>query len=135
MGVWGKGLSGFAVFEPPAFVAGLDDVAMVGQPVEERGGHLGIAEHLWPFAERQVGGDDNRGLFVEAADEMEQQLPARQRERQIAELIEDDEIDPRQMIGDASRFTGAGLGLEPVDQIDGVEEADPGNRYARRRGQ
>ena len=58
MGVWGKGLSGFAGSEPPAFVAGLDDVAMVGQLVEERGGHLGIAEHLWPFAEREIDGDD-----------------------------------------------------------------------------
>ena len=33
------------MLEAPALVAGLDDVAMVGQAVEQRGGHLGITEH------------------------------------------------------------------------------------------
>jgi hypothetical protein len=32
-----------AVFKEPALVAGLDDVAVVGEPVEQRGGHLGVA--------------------------------------------------------------------------------------------
>jgi hypothetical protein len=32
-----------AAFEAPAVVAGLDDVAMVGQAVERRGRHLGVA--------------------------------------------------------------------------------------------
>jgi len=31
-----------AAFEAPTVVAGLDDIAMVGQAVEQRGGHLGI---------------------------------------------------------------------------------------------
>ena len=30
-------------FEAPTVVAGLDDVAAMGQPVEQRSGHLGIA--------------------------------------------------------------------------------------------
>jgi hypothetical protein len=34
-----------AVFEAPALVAGSDDLAMMGHAVEERGCHLGIAEH------------------------------------------------------------------------------------------
>ena len=63
------------VFEPPAGVAGLDDVAVMGDAIEERGGHLGIAEHGRPLAERQVGGDDYRGALVKLADEMEQQRP------------------------------------------------------------
>ena len=49
---------------------------MVGEPVEERGSHLGIAEDTGPFAERQVGGDDDRGALVELADEVEQELAA-----------------------------------------------------------
>ena len=47
---------------------------------------------------------------------MEQQLPARQRKRQIAELVEDHEIEAREMLGDPSGTPGAGLGLEPVYQ-------------------
>ena len=44
-------------FEAPAVVAALNDIAIVGQAVEQRGGHLGIAEHAGPFAEDEVGGD------------------------------------------------------------------------------
>ena len=47
-----------SVLEAPALVAGLDDVAVVGDPVEHGRGHLGIAEHLGPFAEAEIGGDD-----------------------------------------------------------------------------
>ncbi len=58
---WGQGwifllsLLGFlygAIFEPEAVIAGLEDVAMVGQAVEESGGHLGIAEDRGPFARK-----------------------------------------------------------------------------------
>jgi hypothetical protein len=43
--------------------------AVVGYPVEQRGGHLGIAEDTGSLAERQVDGHDSRGAFVELADE------------------------------------------------------------------
>ena len=42
----------------------------MGEPVEERGGHLGITEHGGPFGEGEIGGDDDRGSFVEAADQV-----------------------------------------------------------------
>jgi hypothetical protein len=48
-----------AVLEAPALVAGLDDFAVINQPVEERRRHLGIAEDALPFGEGQVGGDDD----------------------------------------------------------------------------
>lgn len=38
---------------------------MVREAVEERRGHLGIAEHASPLAEAEVGGDDGAGLLVE----------------------------------------------------------------------
>ena len=60
-----------AAFEAPAVIAGLDDIAMVGQAIEQRGGHLGIAEHAGPFAEGEVGGDDDRGALVEPANKVE----------------------------------------------------------------
>ena len=65
-----------AAFEAPAVIAGLDDVTVMGQPIEQRGGHFGVAEHARPFAEGEVGGDDDRGLLVEAANQVEQELPA-----------------------------------------------------------
>ena len=89
----GAGVSG-PVLEAPAFVAGFDDVAVVSEPVEQSGGHLGIAEHRGPFAEGQIGRDDDRGAFVEPADEMEEQLTAGLGEWQVAKLVEDDEVEP-----------------------------------------
>ena len=65
-----------AAFKMPAVVTGLDDVTVMGQAVEQRGRHLGIAEHARPFAECQIGGDDDGGALVEPADEVEQELAA-----------------------------------------------------------
>src|SRR5215211_4812817 len=72
----------------------------MGQTIEQRGGHLGIAEHARPFTEGEVCGEDNGGAFVEAADEMEQELAAGLGEGQIAEFVEDDEVQSHQMIGE-----------------------------------
>src|SRR5436309_1673706 len=47
------------VLEAPALVAGFDDVAVLGRPVEECGGHLGVAEDGRPPAEGEVRGDDD----------------------------------------------------------------------------
>ena len=82
-----------AALEAPAVVAGLDDVAVVGQSIEQRGRHLGIAEHTRPFTEGEIGGDDDGSALVEPADQVEQQLSAGLREGQIAEFIENDEVD------------------------------------------
>jgi hypothetical protein len=60
----------------PGFHHRADDVAMVGQAVEQRGGHLGFAEDARRFAEGEVGADDDRGALVEPADEVEQELAA-----------------------------------------------------------
>jgi hypothetical protein len=65
-----------AAFESPAVIARFDDVAVVGQAIEQRGGHLGVTEDAGPFTECEVGGDDDRGPFVQTANEMEQKLPA-----------------------------------------------------------
>jgi hypothetical protein len=44
-------------------------------------------------------------------------------ERQIAELIENDEVHSRELIGDPTLPSVTGLDLEPVDEIDHVVEA------------
>ena len=66
-----------AAFEAPTVVAGFHDVAMVSQAVEQRGGHLGVAEHAGPFTEGKIGGDDDGCALVEPADEMEQRAGRR----------------------------------------------------------
>jgi hypothetical protein len=65
-----------AAFESPTVITGLDDVAVMGQPVEQRSGHFGVAKHAGPFAECEIGGDDAGSALVEPADKMEQKLAA-----------------------------------------------------------
>jgi hypothetical protein len=65
-----------AVLEAPGLVAGFDDFAVMGQPVEQRRGHFGVAEDAWPFAEGEIGGDNGRGALVELADQMKEELAA-----------------------------------------------------------
>jgi hypothetical protein len=83
-----------AAFEAPAVVTGLDDVTVVGQPVEQRGRHLGIAKHIGPLSECEIGGDDDRRALVEPADEVEQELAAGLSERKVAKFVKDDEVHP-----------------------------------------
>ena len=110
------------IFEAPTFVSGLDDIAMMRKPVQQRGGHFGIEEDTWPFAKVEIGGDDDRGPLVEEADEMEQELAAGLGEGQIAELVEDDEVQACEEVGEPSLSAGTSFGLEAIDQIDGGEE-------------
>ena len=87
---------------------------------------LGVAEDGWPFAEGEVGGDDDRGALVEPAHEVEEQLPAGLGEGQVAEFVEDDEVAAYELICGAALASGAELGLEVVDQVDDVVAAAPG---------
>jgi hypothetical protein len=99
---------------------------VVREPVEERGGHLCVAEDARPFAEGEVGGHEDGGLLVEAADEVEEQLAAGLGERQVAEFVEDDEVEPGEVVGEAALPSGPCLGLELVDEVDDVEEPAAG---------
>ena len=85
--------------EAPALVSGLDDVAVVGEPVGQRGRHLGVAEYGGPFAEVEVRRDNHRRTFVEAADQVEQELAAGLGEGEIAEFVEDQEVEAAQEVG------------------------------------
>jgi len=94
----------------------------MGQPVEQRGRHFGIAEHARPFAEGEIGGDDDGGALVEPADEVEQELTTGLCEGKIAQFVENDEVHAGQMLGEPALSSVSGLGLEPVDEIDYVVE-------------
>ena len=63
-----------AVAEAPALGAGVDDVRAVGDPVDDGLRHARVGEHLGPFSERQVGGDDQRSAFVAFGDDLEDEL-------------------------------------------------------------
>jgi hypothetical protein len=94
----------------------------MGEAIEQRGGHLGIAEDAWPFPEGKIGGDDDRSALVEPADQMEQELAAGLGEGQVTEFIEDNEAHAGQMISEPALATGTRFCFEAVDEVDDVIE-------------
>src|SRR5271170_126432 len=118
------GFGGFrrAVLETEAVVSGFENVAAVSETVEQRGRHLRVAEHGGPLAEAQVRRDDDAGALVELAQQMEEQGAAGGAERQVAQLVEDDEIGVGEPGCDLARFALKLLLFESVDEFDGGEE-------------
>ena len=98
---------------------------MMREPVEQCSGHLCIAEDTGPFTEGQVGCDDDRGTFVKLADQVEQELAAGLGEWEIAQFIEDQEVEAGDEVGGSTLPFGPGFGIEFVHQIDHVEEPAP----------
>src|ERR1700722_2864025 len=121
-----SGFGGFrrAVLEAEAVVSGFENVAAVGETIEWRGRHLRVAEHGCPLAKAEIGRDDDAGALVELAQQMEEQRSAGGAERQVTQLVEDDEIGVGKPGGDLSWFALKLLLFESVDEFDGGEEAD-----------
>src|SRR5437763_16969140 len=115
-----------AVLEAPTLVAGLDDIAVMSEAIEHAGCHLGIAEHLRPIGESEIGGDQERRVLIEFADQVEQQLSAGLAEWQVAEFVDNDEIVAQQFFGEPAAAPGGLLLLQLIDQIDQIEEAASG---------
>jgi len=117
-----------AALEAPTVVPGFDDITVMGQAIEQRGRHLGVSEDARPFSESKIGGDDDRGSLIEPADEVEQELTTGLGKGQIAELIENHEVHAGEVVGKPALASIAGLGLEPIDEIDNVVEPATGTR-------
>src|SRR3954471_6093093 len=84
-------LAGEAVAEAPGLGAGVDDVGAVGEAVDDGLGEAGVGEDLGPLAEREVGGDDEAAAFVAFGEDLEDELGGAAGQREVAELVEDDE--------------------------------------------
>ena len=96
----------------------------MGEPIEQSGGHLRIAEDRRPFAEAQIGGDDDAGALVKLAEQVEQQGPAGGAEGQVAQLVQNHEIELGHCLGNLACFAFGLFLFKGVDQFDGGEEAD-----------
>ena len=66
-----------AVLRPVALAIHLQDVDVMGEPVQQRPGEALRSEDLGPFVERQVGGDQDGASLVALAEDLEQQYRPR----------------------------------------------------------
>src|SRR5579859_5612614 len=69
----------------------LDDNGMMEETVEERRGDDGVAEDLAPFGEAAVGGENDGAALVAGVDELEEEVGTAGAERQVADLVDDEE--------------------------------------------
>ena len=111
------------MLEAPGFIAGLHDVAVMGEPIEQRGGELRIPEHGGPLAEAQIGRDHHAGALVELREQVKEQCPAGLAERQVAQLVQDHQVRVRQPISHLPLLAVRLLLLQDIDQLDHREEA------------
>ena len=56
---------------------------------------------------------------------MEEQLAAGLGEREIAEFVEHDEVEPGQVIGEAALPAGTGFTFQPINEVDDGVKAAP----------
>ena len=67
---------------------------MVHDAVDHRRGDGLVAEDVAPAGERQVAGQDERGVFVAGRDELEEQVRGVLLDGEVADLIDDDQWSP-----------------------------------------
>ena len=65
------------VLELVRLVAGLHDVTVMRESIQQGRRHLGVPKDTRPFRETQVGRDDDAGVPVKLGQEMKQQGTAR----------------------------------------------------------
>jgi hypothetical protein len=65
---------------------------MIEQAIEDCARDHGIAEDFAPCAETLIAGDDDRTALVAARDQLEEQIRALAIDRQVADLVADQEL-------------------------------------------
>ena len=68
---------------------------MVQEAVREGGGDDRISEHLAPFSEAAVRGQDHGAFLVAGVDQLEEQVGAAGGDRQVADLVDDEQRGAR----------------------------------------
>src|SRR6266568_4190605 len=118
-------VAGLGGAQPVGVGAGLDDVRVEGEPVDDGGAEPGVGEGGGPFGEGRVGGDRDGGAFLAFGEYLEQQLGAAPVELEVAELVQAQQVDAA-VAGDGAREGLVVGGLDQlVDQRGGGGVADP----------
>ena len=108
---------------------------VVADAVDDRRGHLVVAEDGPPPAELQVGGYHERLPLVGLRDDLEEQPRAVHVERQEAELVDPEQLRPRELGELAVERPAVTRPPEPHDQGGRREEPRLAHRLAAERAQ
>lgn len=98
-------------------------MASMGKAIQQRGRHFGVTKHAGPFAEAQIGCDDDAGALIKFAEKVEQHGTTGGAERQISQLVQYQEVGFHQHLCDLPSLALGLFLLQRIDQFDGREEA------------
>src|SRR3989442_6887901 len=68
-----------------------EDLGVMDDAIDERGGRGGVGEDRRPLAERQVGGEHEALAFVAAADDLKEEVGGPRVLGQVADLVDDED--------------------------------------------
>ena len=80
------------MFNSPVVITGFNNVTVMSDSIEQSGCHFLVPKDRRPFTESEISGDNDRGSLVELRQQMEDQLSAVFRERQIAQFVQYDQF-------------------------------------------
>src|SRR6188472_1111264 len=113
----------------PQAVAGaldLDDDGVVQEAVEERGGDHRVAEDLAPLGEAPAGGEDHGAALVAGVDQLEEQATAVGDDRQVADLVDDQQggaAEEADLVAQPALALGLGERGDEVSKRDEIDAA------------
>ena len=110
-------LSSASIPEAPALIAGLNNFAVMRQPIQQRSGHLLVTKHRRPFPKGQIRSNHNGHPLVELRDQVKQQLTATSGKWQIPQLVQDHEVAAQQLLRQSPLTSLTRLRLQLIDQI------------------
>ena len=100
-----------------AAAADVDDMAVMQQAIDERSGHDLVAQDLAPLLEAFIGGQHSGCALIAPVDELEEEHGAGLADRQVADLVDDQERRIGEDLEAASQLAG-GLGFfERGDEV------------------
>jgi hypothetical protein len=121
--------------EPIAVAADVDDVAVMDQAIDQRGGHHLVAKDLALLGKALVRREHGAGVFVAARHELEEEHRARARDGQIADLVDDQERRKAQRLHAVLQMARLLRVLERRDEIGERAVVDPSSALCRRDGE
>ncbi len=106
-----------------AFAFQYHGFGVVEEAIEYSGSDSGVVvEDFRPVFEDAIGGEENGAAFIAVADDLEQEVGAGFVERQIAELIDQEQIGLEVFVHFELEPSGGVGGGQGVDDIDGGGE-------------
>ena len=99
----------------------LQDMDVVGEPVQQRAGEAFRSEHLGPLVERQVGGDQDGAALVALPEDLEEQFRSGGGQGDEAQFVDDQQAEAGQIP----------LQVEPPPLVPGFQRSALPRRHGR----